>query len=115
MIIILSFIIKKLAKEFEGQFECLGKNKENYKTYPAPIKKEIKEIDKDGKESAVNISYKIKFIDSARFMPSSLSNLVHNLREGIHKIIYKYCDCFLEYESAKDNLIKYECLFCNKD
>ena len=27
----------------------------------------------------------------------------------------KECDCFLEYESVKDNLIKYKCLSCNKD
>ena len=39
-------------------------------------------------------------------MTSSLSNLVNNLAEGIHKIECKDCDCFLEYESAKDNLIK---------
>ena len=24
-------------------------------------------------------------------------------------------DCFLEYESVKDNLIKYKCLYCNKN
>ena len=27
------FIIKKLANESEGQFECLGENKEKYKTF----------------------------------------------------------------------------------
>ena len=27
----------------------------------------------------------------------------------------KDCDCFLEYESVKDNLIKYKCLSCNKN
>ena len=48
-------------------------------------------------------------------MSSSLSNLVDNLAEGIHKIKCKDCDCFLEYESVKDNLIKYNCLSCNKD
>ena len=48
-------------------------------------------------------------------MASSLSNLVNNLSEGIHKIKCKDCDCFLEYESGKDNLIKYKCLSCNKD
>ena len=48
-------------------------------------------------------------------MASSLSNLVDNLTEGIHKIKCKDCDCFLEYESVKDNLIKYKCLSCNKD
>ena len=48
-------------------------------------------------------------------MASSLSNLVDNLREGIHKIKCKDCDCFLEYESFKDNLTKFKCLYCNKD
>ena len=61
------------------------------------------------------ISYKIKFIDSVRFMGTSLSNLVDNLTEGIHKIKCKDCGCFLEYENVKDNLIKYNCLFCNKE
>ena len=36
------------------------------------------------------ISYILQFIDSARFMKSSLSNLVNNLPEVIHKIKYKY-------------------------
>ena len=31
------FIIKKLAKEFEEQFECLGENKEKYITFSVPI------------------------------------------------------------------------------
>ena len=48
----------------------------------------------------------MKFIDSARFMASSLSNTVDNLAEGFHKIKFKDCDCSLEYESVKDNLIK---------
>ena len=61
------------------------------------------------------ISYKIKFIDSTRFMASSLSNLVDNLPEGIHKIRCKDCDCFVEYESVKDNLIKYKFLSCSRD
>ena len=46
-------------------------------------------------------------MDSARFMARSLSNLADNLAEGIHRIKSKDCDCFLEYESIKDNLIKY--------
>ena len=51
------------------------------KTFPAPVEKGVAEIDKDGNKNLVTISYKIKFIDRARFMTSSLSNLVHNLRE----------------------------------
>ena len=108
-------IIKELASEFEGEFECLGENKEKYKTFSVPMKKEIKKISKDGNEIVTTISYKIKFINSSRFIASSLSNLVDNLSEWIRKIKYKDCDCFLEYESVKDNLIKYKCLSCNKD
>ena len=57
----------------------------------------------------------MKFIDSARFMETSLPNLVDNLTEEIHKIKCKDCDCFLEYESIKDNLIEYKCLSYDKD
>ena len=48
-------------------------------------------------------------------MTSSLSSLVDNLAESIHKVKCKDCDCFLEYENVKDNLIKYKCLSCNKE
>ena len=48
-------------------------------------------------------------------MASSLSNLADYLIEGIHKIKCKDCDCFLEYKSVEDNLIKYKCLSFNKD
>ena len=54
------FIIKKLAEEFEGQFECLGENTEKYITFSVPIKKEL--------DNGKSIAYKIKFIDSFRFM-----------------------------------------------
>ena len=40
-------------------------------------------------------------------MESSLSHLVNNLMEGIHKISYKGCSCFLEYNRVKCNLIIY--------
>ena len=43
-------------------------------------------------------------------MASSLSNLVDNLAEGTHKTKCKDCDCFLKYESVKDNLIDKKCL-----
>ena len=77
--------------------------------------KEVTKIDKDGNESVATISDKIKCIDSIIFMASSLSNLVDNLAEGIHKVKCKDFDYFLEYESVKDNLIKYEFLSSNKD
>ena len=55
-------------------------------------------------------SEKLKFIDKGSFMATSLSNLADNLMERIHKIKCKNCDCFLEFESMKGNLIKYKCL-----
>ena len=48
-------------------------------------------------------------------MASSLSNLVDNLVEGIHKNKCKDCDCFFEYESVNYNSINYKCLSCKKN
>ena len=109
------FIIKESANEIVGKFGCLGENTEKYKTFSAPIEKEVIKIDKDNNECVVTISCKIKFIDSAIFKATSLSSLVDKLTEGIHKIKCKDCDCFLEYEIVTDNLIKYNCLYCNID
>ena len=47
------FIIKELAKELEGNFECLGENTEKYITISVPIKKKI-----DNKD--LEITYQIK-------------------------------------------------------
>ena len=71
------FIIKELVKKFEGNFECLGEDTEKYITFSVPIKKKIANKD-------IEITYKIKFIDSFRFMATSLSKLVDNLTEDIH-------------------------------
>ena len=66
------FIIKQLAEEFEKQFTCLVENTEKYITFTVPIEKEVTRIDKNGEEVTKNISYILQFIDSARFMASSL-------------------------------------------
>ena len=71
------FIIKELVKEFDGNFECLGENTEKKKTFSVPLKKKIE-------NKNIEITYKIKFIASFRFMSSSLSKLVDNLSEGLH-------------------------------
>ena len=71
------FIIKEFVKEFEGNIECLGENIEKYITFSVPVKKKIESKD-------LEITCKIKFIDSYRFMASSLSKLVDNLSEVIH-------------------------------
>ena len=78
-------VFHKRSNKFLAKFECLGENTKKYKCFSAPIEKEIRNIDKYGNESVVTLSYKIKFIDSARFMATSLSNLVDNLTEGLNK------------------------------
>ena len=70
-------------------------NTKKYKTFSIPIIIEVIQIDNDDNESIVIIFYKIKSIDSARFMETSLSNLVDNLTEGIRKIKCNDCDCFI--------------------
>ena len=77
------FIIKELVKEFDGNFEYLGENTEKYITFSVPIKKKIENKD-------IEITYKIKFIDSYRF--------IDNLSEGIHN--NKCADC----KSCVDNI-----------
>ena len=89
---------------------CLWKNTEKCKTFSIPLEKKLKKIDKNVNESAVTISYKINFTDKARYIATSLSNLIDSLTEGNHEIKCKVCDFFLEYESVKNNLIKHKCL-----
>ena len=67
------------------------KNTEKYINFSVPIKKETIKRDKDGNDEVVETLYKISFIDSFRFMPTSLSNLVNNLSEGVHND--KCTDC----------------------
>ena len=87
------FIIKQLAREFNGYFHCLGENTEKYITFSVPIKKVLdndndndsdsdsdNDNDKD-KNKVKTVTYRLKFIDSYRFMQDSLSNLVDNLSE----------------------------------
>ena len=50
------------------------------------MEKEVARIDKNEDEIANNISYRLQFIDSARFMASSLSNLVNNLSDELIKL-----------------------------
>ena len=101
------FIIKKLDKEFEGNFECLGEYNEKYITFSVPIKKKIENKD-------LEITYKIEFIDSYRFMSSSLSKLVDNLSEGIHNNKCVDCKSNLDYVwITKNEKLLLKCFNCN--
>ena len=102
------FIIKGLAEEFEGDFECLCENKEKYITFSVPIKKESNE---DG-----TIIYRIKFIDSFRFMSTSLSSAVDILS---NRIIENgkcgSCGSNLEYIAIrKSSRLIFECFDCKR-
>ena len=101
------FIIKELVKEFKGSFECLGENTEKYITFSVLIKKKIEIKD-------LEITYKIKFIDSYRFMASSLSKLVDNLSEGIHNNKCLDCNSCLDYvRITKNEKLLLKCFNCD--
>ena len=110
---ILHFIINQLAEEFIGELNCIGENMEKYITFSAPIKKKYD----DGK----TITYKLRFIDSFRFMPTSLSELVDNMSGKFNSIECKLCTKNNRCEGCKkliEGLIKnfpsiYQ--FCNGD
>ena len=98
------FIIKELVKEFEGNFECLDENMEKYITFSAPIKKKIENKD-------IEITYKIKFIDSYRFMSSKL---VDNLSEGLQNNKSLNCESFLDYIKTKNEKLILKCFSCKQ-
>ena len=100
------FINKELAEELKGNFECLGENMEKYITFTVPLRKT--------NEKGKLITYKLKFIDSYRFMQSSLSSLTDHLSE----INNKDCKRSLErnkikskcqYIKLKDNRLVHKC------
>ena len=64
-------------------------NIEKDKKFSVSIEKEMKNVIK-----ILNVSFRIKFIDSAKFMTNWLSKLANNLVEEIHKITCKDCNCF---------------------
>ena len=65
MIIILSWII---AEKCKGYFISLWENTEKYINFSVPMEKEVTRIDKKEKEVTKTISYRLQFIDSAKFM-----------------------------------------------
>ena len=95
-------------KEFEGNFEWLGENTEKYITFSVPTKKKIENKD-------IEIAYKIKFIDSFRFMATLLSKLVANLTEDIHGDKCVDCKSDLSYMKVIDKALIFRCFNCKKN
>ena len=65
------FILEQLAKEFKGELNCIVDNMEKYITFSVPIEKKY--------DNCKTVTHKLKFIDSFRFMATSLSALVDDL------------------------------------
>ena len=77
------FIINQLAIEFKGELNCIGDNMEKYITFSVTIKKEC--------DNSKTSTHKLKFIDSFRFMLTSLSELVDNMPGNFNSIECKSC------------------------
>ena len=87
----------------------LEKIQRKYITFSVPIKKQL--------DNGITVTYKVKFIDSFRFMSSSFSSLVDHLSE----IYSKYCtECKKKIESLcdfigiKNNKLHHKCNICKK-
>ena len=111
------FMLNQLAIEFKGELNCIGDNMEKYITFSVPIKKKV--INNNGDKKT--ITYKLKFIDSFRFMSNSLSELVDNTSEIFNSKECKSCieklkinsECY--YVGLKNDKLIYECKKCKKE
>ena len=63
----------------------------------------------------MDVTYKIKFVDSFRFMATSLSKLVDNLAESIHNDKCDNCESNLCFVNATNETLTFECVDCKKE
>ena len=106
-------MINQLAEEFKGELNCIGENMGKYIIFSVLSKKEC--------DDNKIITYKIRFIDSFRFMSTSLSELVDNMSRKFNSIECKSCtenNRCRECKKLIEGLIKkfpsiYQ--FCNAD
>ena len=91
-------IIYKLAISFKmyGSFHCLGQNSEKYIVLSVPFK------------TNKTMTCRLKFIDSFRFIATSLSNLISNLSDQLYNSCFD-CKKPLDYVFLKDNKVVFRC------
>ena len=107
------FSLNQLAIEFKDEINWIGDNMEKYITFSVPIKKEC--------DNGKTITYKLKFVDSFRFVPTSLSERVDNTSGIFNSIEYKSCiekikinsECF--FVGLKNNKLIYKCKECKEE
>ena len=99
------FIIKYLAREFKGNFECFVENTDKYISITVPFKKGINDDEE--------IKYRMRISDSCRFIQDSLSTLVDNLPELKNKEIDS--DVLIKrfyntYQLSDNDIVKFKLL-----
>ena len=106
-------LVNQLAEEFKGELDCIGENMERYITFSTPIKKKC--------DDGETITYKLRFIDSFRFMSTSLSELADNMSGIFNSKVCKSCIektkinsecCFV---GLKNNRLIYICKECKEE
>ena len=75
--------------------------------FSVPISKEL--------DNGKTITYRLKFIDSFRFMSTSLSSLVDNLSEKLHSDKCRDWKFELHYMSFEYNQLIFQCFECKRN
>ena len=107
------FIISQLAEEFKDELNCIGEDMEKYITFSVTIKKEC--------DNSKKIAHKLRFMDSFRFMSTSLSELVDNMSGIFNSIECKSCIEKIKINSEccfvglKNNRLIYRCKECKEE
>ena len=107
------FIINQLAEEFKVELNCIGENMEKGIIFSVPFKKEC--------DDAKKITHRLRFIDSFRFISTSLSKLVDNMSGIFNSIECKLCiekikiysECY--FVGLRNNRLIYRCIECKEE
>ncbi|XP_044019500.1 uncharacterized protein LOC122859882 [Aphidius gifuensis] len=92
------FLIKALKKQFPGDIDLLALNKESYISFTKRVK---------------GTRIKLRFIDSYKFMASSISTLANELDDNDKSISRSYCDNLEEFKLiTKKGIFPYDYIDC---